>query len=303
MQIAGFLQPLLGLALAPLLLGIINRVKAVFAGRTGPPVLQPYRDLARLLGKGTVYSQTTTFVFRLAPLVGLASVVVALGLLPLGGGQGVLAFSGDLVLLAYLLGLMRFLTVVGALDTGSAFEGMGASREVQFSALAEPVLMLALAALARQAGSISLSGIYPSVTVGTWIDFGPALAMVSAALLVVILVENARIPVDDPNTHLELTMIHEVMVLDYSGPDLACILYAAALKLWVFGSLLVGLCVPVRTGWAVLDVAAFLAGMVLLAVLVGVIESTMARLRLVRVPQMLVGAGAIAMVALVLVLR
>jgi len=303
MSIAGLCQPLLALTLAPLLLGVINRVKAFVAGRTGPAVLQPYRDLVKLLGKGAVYSQTTTPVFRLAPLVGLAAVVVALTLLPIGGLRAVLAFPGDLVLLAYLLGLMRFLTVIGALDTGSSFEGMGASREVQFSALAEPVLMLAMAALARRADSISLSGIYPSVTIGTWIQAGPPLAMVSAALLVVFLVENARIPVDDPNTHLELTMIHEVMVLDYGGPDFAFIMYAAALKLWVFGSLLVGLCMPLRTGWAIPDVCAFLLGMFLLAVVVGVIESTMARLRLLRVPQMLVGAGAIAIVALVLVLR
>lgn len=303
MRIAGLCQPLLALLLAPLLQGVINRVKALFAGRTGPPVFQPYRDLVKLLGKGAVYSQTTTLIFRLAPLVGLAAVVVALALLPIGGAQAVLAFPGDLVLLAYLLGLMRFLTVVGALDTGSSFEGMGASREVQFSALAEPVLMLAMAALARQANSISLSGIYPSITIGAWVQAGPTLVMVSAALLVVLLAENARIPVDDPNTHLELTMIHEVMVLDYSGPDFAFILYAAALKLWVFGSLLVGLCMPLRTGWAIVDVCGFLLGMLLLAVVVGVIESTMARLRLLRVSQMLVGAGAIAVVALVLVLR
>jgi formate hydrogenlyase subunit 4 len=205
--------------------------------------------------------------------------------------------------LAYLLGMMRFLTVIGALDTGSSFEGMGASREVQFSALAEPVLMLAMAALARRTGSISLSEIYAAVNMDAWIQAGPALGMAAAALLAVVLVENARIPVDDPNTHLELTMIHEVMVLDYSGPDFAIILYAASLKLWVFGALLVGLCMPVRTGWFVPDVGAFLLGMFVLAVVIGVIESTMARLRLLRVPQMLVGAGAIAIVALVLVAR
>jgi formate hydrogenlyase subunit 4 len=303
MSIAGLCQPLLALALAPLLLGVTNQVKALAAGRTGPSVFQLYRDLAKLLGKGAVYSQTTTAVFRLAPAVGLAAGVMALTLLPMGGVRALLAFPGDLVLLAYLLGLMRFLTVIGALDTGSSFEGMGASREVQFSALAEPVLMLAMAVLARRADSISLSGIYHAVTIGGWIQAGPALGMTAAALLGVFLVENARIPVDDPNTHLELTMIHEVMVLDYSGPDFAIILYAAALKLWVFGALLVGLCMPVRSGWFIPDMGAFLLGMFVLAIVVGVIESTMARLRLLRVPQMLVGAGAIAIVALVLVSR
>ncbi len=303
MRFIGLCQPVLALLLAPLLRGVINKVKALFAGRCGPSVFQPYRDLAKLLGKGAVYSRTTTLVFRLAPLVGLSAVMVALALLPMGSVQAVLAFPGDIILFAYVLGLMRFFTVIGALDTGSSFEGMGASREVQFSALVEPVLMLAMATLARHSGSISFSGIYPSITFGSWMQAGPTLAMVSAALLVVCLAENSRIPVDDPNTHLELTMIHEVMVLDYSGPDLAFILYAAALKLWVFGALLVGLCMPLRTGLAIVDVCAFLVGMLLLAIVIGVIESMMARLRLLRVPQMLVGAGAIAIVALVLVLR
>jgi formate hydrogenlyase subunit 4 len=303
MRTAGLLHVLLALTLAPLMLGVINRVKALFAGRSGPPLLQLYLDLFRLLRKGAVYSQTTTAVFRLAPVIGLAAVIVTLTLLPIGGAQAIIAFPGDLVLLAYLLGLMRFFTVIGALDTGSSFEGMGASREVQFSALAEPVLMLAMAALARKLGSASLSGIYTPLSLGTWLTAGPALVMVATALLVIVLAENSRIPVDDPNTHLELTMIHEVMVLDYSGPDLAFILYGASLKLWVFGSLLVGLCVPVRTGWVVIDAAAFVLGMVALAVLVGIIESSMARLRLLRVPQLLIGAGALAIFALVLVAR
>ncbi len=303
MGIAGLFQPVLGLLLAPLLLGVINRVKALCAGRTGPSLIQPYYDLSRLLRKGAVYSRTTTLVFRLAPLVGLASVFIVLFLLPVGGCSAVLAFPGDVVLLAYLLGLMRFLTVIGALDTGSSFEGMGASREVQFSALAEPVLMLAMVGLARFANSVSLSEIYASVTATAWMHAGPTLGMLSVALFVILLAENCRIPVDDPNTHLELTMIHEVMVLDYSGPDFAAILYAAALKLWVFGSLLVGLCVPVRTGRPLLDLCAFLMGMLLVAVLVGVVESSMARLRLLRVPQLLVGAGAMTILAVVLVVR
>jgi len=299
----GLVQFALGLVLAPLLLGIINQVKAFFAGRQGPPLVQPYRDLAKLFGKGAVYSRTTTLVFRLGPVVGLAAVVTAAALVPAGGAGAAVAFEGDLIVLAYLLGLLRFLTVVGALDTGSSFEGMGASREVHFSALAEPVLVLALAALARLAGTASLSTMYGAITPAAWVGAGPALAMVAAALLAVILTENARIPVDDPNTHLELTMIHEVMVLDYSGPDFGFILYGAALKLWVLGSLLVGVIVPVRSGTAVADVAAYLAGLAGVAVLIGVIESTMARLRLLRVPQLLIGAGALGVFALVLVWR
>jgi formate hydrogenlyase subunit 4 len=195
------------------------------------------------------------------------------------------------------------MTVVAALDTGSSFEGMGASREVLFAALAEPALLLGLAALCLETRSLSLSEVYAAVSTTTWRQQGPALALVAVALGIVLLAEAARIPVDDPTTHLELTMIHEVMVLDHGGPDLAFIVCGSALKLWSLGALLVGFVVPVRSGNALLDVAAFVAGMIALAILVGVVESSMARLRLVRVPKLLVGAAALAVLAVVLVLR
>ncbi len=297
------IPPLLALVLSPLLLGVINRTKARFAGRRGQPVLQLYFDLAKLLRKGAVYSRTTTWVFRAGPMVGLAAALTAILLVPLGALPAPLAFGGDLVLFAYLLGLMRFFTVLAALDTGSSFEGMGASREVLFSALAEPALLLGLAALARRADSLSLSGIMAAVSPVAWGTGGVVLALVTAALMVVLLAENARIPVDDPNTHLELTMIHEVMVLDHSGPDLAMILYGAALKLWVMSALLAGLIVPLRSGKVWLDAAGTLGGLLIVAVLIGIVESSMARLRLLRVPQLLVAAGALAALALILVLR
>ena len=303
MRIVSLAPPALGFLLAPLLFGLINRTKAFFAGRTGPPLLQPYFDLWKLLQKGAVYSRTTTWVFRAGPVVGLACAIVAVALVPLGSLPAPLAFEGDLLLLACVLGLMRFFTVIAALDTGSAFEGMGASREVTFSALAEPALLLGLAALTRQTGSLSLSGMLPSISVGTWFTAGPVLALVAAALLVVFLAENARIPVDDPNTHLELTMIHEVIVLDHGGPDFAFILYGAALKLWVLGAILVGLLVPGRGVNPWIEGALALGGMAALAVVTGVIESVMARLRLSRVSHLLVGAGVLSAMALLLVVR
>ncbi|HUI08070.1 MAG TPA: NADH-quinone oxidoreductase subunit H [Verrucomicrobiae bacterium] len=304
MKLIALLQPLSALVLSPVLLGVINRTKAWFAGRSGQPLLQPYYDLGRLLRKGAVYSRTTTWVFRGGPIIGLAAVLVATTLVPLGGLRATLRFSGDLVLFAYLLGLTRLFAVLAALDTGSSFEGIGASREVTFSALAEPALLLGLAALARQSGSLSLSTIYSLLSADAWLKAGPMLALVVGALMVVFLAENARIPVDDPTTHLELTMIHEVMVLDHSGPDLAFILYGAALKLWVLGSLLAGLIVPVRTGNPWLDGGAGLLGMLAVAVAVGIVESSMARLRLPQqVTGLLVGAGVLAAVALILSLR
>jgi formate hydrogenlyase subunit 4 len=288
------------LVLAPLLLGVVNRVKAFFAGRTGQPLVQPYRDIARLLGKGAVYSTTTGWVFRTGPAVAMSTAAIALAVVPLGG-RALLAFPGDLVLLAGLLALGRFATVLAALDTGSAFEGMGGSREVAFSALAEPALLLSLGALLRLHGDLgSLSDVLAGVTMGRWTASGPTLALAAAALAVVLLAENARIPFDDPNTHLELTMIHEVMVLDHSGPDLAAISYGVALKLWVFAALLAALLVPVRSGNPALDGAAALGGVLAVAVAVGVVESTMARLRLPKVPQILVGAGVAATLAFLL---
>jgi len=199
--------------------------------------------------------------------------------------------------------LLRFFTVIAALDTGSSFEGMGASREVAFGALAEPVLLLALAAVARQVGSLSLSTMYAGVDAAAWSGGFPALALLAGALMVVFLSENGRVPVDDPTTHLELTMIHEVMVLDHGGPDLAFIVYGGAVKVWLLGALLVGLVVPVRSGNVWLDSAAAIVGMLGLAIVTGLIESCMARWRLVRVPQLLVGAGVMSALALVLTLR
>jgi formate hydrogenlyase subunit 4 len=250
-----------------------------------------------------VYSRTTTWIFRAGPVIGLASVLVALAVVPFGNIPAPLHFGGDLLLLAYALGLMRFFTVVAALDTGSAFEGMGASREVQFSALAEPSLLLGLAAISCKTASYSLSIMLPGVSTKLWAAEGPALAMVAISIMAILLAENSRIPIDDPNTHLELTMIHEVMVLDHSGPDFAFILYSAALKLWVMSAVLIGFIVPVRTGNLLIDGSAAIAGMLVLAVLIGVIESVMARLRLLHVPQLLVWAGVIAVIGLILVSR
>jgi formate hydrogenlyase subunit 4 len=303
MNVLSFIHPVLALAGAPLLLGVINRVKAFFAGRTGQPLLQAYYDLFKLLRKRNVYSTTASWIFRAGPIVGLTSVLIALLMTPIGGIPALLHFPGDLILFVYVFGLMRFFTVIAALDTGSAFEGMGASREVQFSALAEPAFLLSLTAIACRTGSYSLSTMIPGLTLGIWLKEGPALAMIAISLLAVLLAENARIPVDDPNTHLELTMIHEVMVLDHSGPDFAFILYSASLKLWVLGSLLMGIILPAHTGNHFLDVATVIIGMFALAVVIGIIESAMARLRLVRVPQLLVGASVIAVIGLILILR
>jgi formate hydrogenlyase subunit 4 len=297
----GLLPPPLALGASPLLAGVINRTKARFAGRRGPPLLQPYYDLARLLRKGAVYSRTTTWVFRAAPVAVLGATLVAVLLLPFGSWAAPLAFRYDLVLFAYLLGAARFATVLGALDTGSSFEGMGASRELLYAALAEPALFLALLAMVSDSGALSLSQLLGSApSVAATLQHPAATLLIVVTLFVVLLAETARVPFDDPATHLELTMVHEVMVLDHGGPDLALFQYASALKLWALGVLVVGVVVPAGGAAPWLVGAAWFGGMVLLAVIVGVVESTMARLRLPRTPQLLVGASLLAMLALLL---
>ena len=291
------------LFLPPLLLGVIGKTKAAFAGRVGAPYLQPYYDLIKLFRKGSVFSETTTWVFRAGPVVTLSATLIAALLIPLGRHSAPLSFSGDLILFAYLFGLSRFFTTIAALDTGSSFEGMGAAREVTFSCLAEPTLFFALITLARMSGSLTLSTILTHLTPEIWIAAGASMLLLVGALFITLLAENCRIPFDDPNTHLELTMIHEVMVLDHSGPAFGVILYGAALKLFVLGAVFVNVALPIATGNALADWGIFIAAMLALAVTIGVVESVMARLRLVRVPQLLVGATILSAFAMMLVLR
>jgi formate hydrogenlyase subunit 4 len=282
---------LVALLLLPFpVIGLVNRTKALWAGRKGPRLLQSASDLRRLLRKRPVYSAVTTAVFRAGPLVLLATTLVSGLFVPLLGGVAPVSFPYDFVLFAYLWGLGRFALVAAALDTGSAFEGMGASREATYSALLEPVLFLALGTLGAATGR---------TTFAQMLQLGlatPAQAVISLAVLValfvVLQVEGARVPVDDPTTHLELTMIHEVMILDHSGPDLAAIQYAAAMKLAVCAALVATLVNPLRPADGLLAAALVnLALTAAVAVLLGCVESLVARLKLKLVPQyVLVGA-------------
>lgn len=286
------------LAMPPLLLGVINKTKAWFAGRIGPPVLQSYSDVRKLLRKGAVYSRTTTWLFRAGPIVSLASILCAGLVLPLAADISPLGFAGDVVIFVALLGLGRFFTMVAALDTGSSFEGMGASREAAFSALAEPAIFLSLAILCVPARSATFADAFGQLPWATWGFNHPTYLAAALSLFVVLLAENSRIPVDDPNTHLELTMIHEVMVLDHGGADLGFILYGSAVKLFAIGALLVHVLLPIPAGGGWRGLALFCVGEIALAVFVGIVESVMARLRLLRVPQFLVAATVLAAVGL-----
>jgi formate hydrogenlyase subunit 4 len=310
MNFAPVVPPLLALLLSPLMVGVIFRTKAIFAGRNGPPLAQVYYDLRKLLAKGAVYSDVTTWIFRAGPIVSLASLILAAFVVPFATCAAPFHFQGDLVWFAYLLAVSRFISVLAALDTGSSFEGMGASRDVLFSALSEPAMLLGLAAVARQANGpaqmaggelqLSLTGIHQTIAAAEWGGSWLVFVLVAVALFVVFLAENARIPIDDPDTHLELTMIHEVMSLDHGGPDFGLIWYASALRLWVFGAVIIDVVLPISTGYVLIDVLWSVAALFGLAIAVGVIESVMARLRMLRVPQLLVGATTLSGVALVL---
>ena len=290
------------LILSRLLLGIIAKTKAFFAGRWGPPVLQTYYDIGKLFRKGNVYSRTTTWIFQAAPLISLSAILISSMMMPMGGIKAPLPFWGDIILFAGLYSLTRFIMILAALDTGSSFEGMGASREASFSCLAEIVLFLNFVILALISKRFILSQMVGSDFPLSWHIDGPALLLVGASYFVVVLTENARIPVDDPATHLELTMIHEVMVLDHSGWDLAFILYGSAIKLFVLGALLVNFMLPSHHRTSLVQTGEFFIGMFILAVTIGVVESCMARLRLNRIPQLLIGAFVLSLVGLLVVL-
>ncbi len=296
------------LAMPPLLLGVINKTKAAFAGRVGPPYLQAYYDLVKLWRKGSVFSGTTTWIFLAGPAVGVATSVLAALLVPVGGRPAPVSFEGDAILFASLFALGRFFTIAAALDTGSAFEGMGGAREATFACLAEPVVFLGLLVLGRLSASLSLSTMLAGGLHGHWPPrAGAPLVLVVVSLFIVVLAENSRIPFDDPNTHLELTMIHEVMALDHGGPALGAILYGAAVKLFVLLALVIGIALPspfyysganVWLEWGVLAVGA-IAG----AIAIGVVESVMARLRLVHLPSLLIAASLLSAFGLVLLAR
>ncbi len=298
------IPPVLALLFAPLMRSVINRTKAVFSGKAGPPMLQPYYELAKLFRKGAVYSSVSGWAIRTGPIVYLAAILVALFLVPIGGAGAPVRFSGDMILFVYLLGLGRFFMIVSAMDAGSSFEGMGASREAFYSALAEPSLLVGLGGLAAITGAISLTPIYAGINHKVMSGgFAPALVFIALAFLIVFLTENARIPVDDPTTHLELTMIHEVMILDHCGIDLAMMEYAGSLKLWVFGLLITGILLPVRTGAPLVDAGAGISGLFVLAVIIGIIESSMARLKLVRIPLLLACAFVLSASGIIWIVR
>ena len=281
----------LWLLLAPLLPGIINKVKAWVAGRRGPPVLQLYYDLAKLWRKGVVMSNLASPGFIIGPAVAWVALIGAALLMPFGPAGSAVSFRGDVLLLIYLLALARFCTAWAAMETGSAFEGMGAAREVSYAVLAEAAIIAAVLSLIVHTGSVSLITMLSH-------SVGAGAALLAAGLFTVLLAENCRVPFDDPNTHLELTMIHEAMVLDHSGPPLAAILHGASVKLLLFSILLVQAVLPIGEMSALAATGALAAGVLTVTVGVGLVESLLARLAFKRVPLLLTTAFLLCLFAL-----
>jgi formate hydrogenlyase subunit 4 len=274
------LRLLVWLGLAPLLPGIINKVKAWVAGRRGPPVLQLYYDLARLWRKGVVLSTLASPGFIAGPAVGWVALLAATQLVPLGSAGAALSFRGDVLLLVYLLALARFCTAWAAMETGSAFEGMGSAREVSYAVLSEAALITAVLTLSVHTGSITLVTMLAPAA-------GAGVVLLGAGLFVVLLAENCRVPFDDPNTHLELTMIHEAMILDHSGPPLAAILHGASMKLLLFALLLTEAVLPVGELSPLAAAGALVGGVLAVTISIGLVESLLARFAFRRVPMLL----------------
>jgi len=263
--------------------GIIIRTKSIASGRRGPGILQPMKDIIRVMRTGTVYSQTTSIVFRLAPTVYISSLLMAVLFVPFGNLKGILSFEGDFVFFAYALALGKFFMIVGSLDTGSSFEGMGASREALYSMLVEPAFFILMGSFAMLTGHTSFAGIFTALHAGSYISYGLG-ALASFVFVTIALIENSRMPVDDPKTHLELTMIHEVMVLDNSGFDLGLILYASNLKFAMYGAIIANFFLtPGLQGYYSIPI--YIAVQVAFAVIVGVVESFAARFRMNHNPQ------------------
>jgi len=299
------LQFLIIVGIAPLIRGVISRVKARIQNRRGASIFRPYADLWKLFHKEDLIPSTASPFFRVCPMILFAATIAGAALVPVLHASSLLGNRGDIILLAYLFALGRFFLVLGSQDGGSAFGGMGAGREALVSTLAEAPLLFGLIAVAVTAHTTSIAGIVGWTAARHPLELSSVHAFAFAALVLVTIAETGRVPVDNPTTHLELTMIHEAMVLEYSGPSLALIEWASATKLSLMFALIISLFAPwgIVTGGSVLGIAialaAYLPKIGLLVVFVAALESSVAKLRMYLVPEFLGIASALSVLAVV----
>lgn len=301
--VVALVQMVLAIGAAPLLVGLMRLIRARMEGRVGPPIRQPWRDLRKLLGKERMVSKNTGWVFSLTPLVLMASAVLVAGIIPFLSTTTALDQIGDLFAVVYLLLLGTVFLSLAGLDAGTAFGGMGSSREMTIAAIAEPTLLVAIFALSVSTGSSNLGAIVSSTLAHPSAAASPASLLAFASLAIVTVAETGRIPVDNPSTHLELTMIHEAMILEYSGPDLALVELAGHVRLLVFLGLLANLFVP----WGIattadpveliVGLAAVAAKLIVLAAVIAIAEVFVAKVRLFRVPELLAASFVLAFLA------
>ena len=279
--------------------GVILRVKSLASGRKGPGLFQPWKNILLLLRKESIFSSATSYIFQMAPTIYFTTILCAILLVPFAGMPSLLGFQGDFVLFAYLLALGKFFFIIGAMDTGSSFEGMGANREALYSMLCEPALFILFGTLALLTGHTSMQEIFIHFQ---WSDPDSfIIGIITVYLLVqVAMIENSRMPVDDPKTHLELTMIHEVMILDHSGFDLALINAGTNLKFALYGTL-ISECIIPSMGSLYVQVALYFGIQILFAGSIGLLESFRARKKMMKNPQFIITLSSIALIAFFMV--
>ena len=282
-----------------LMMGVIKKTKAFWGGRKGASVLQPLYDFVKLMKKDFVISKTTSVVFRITPIIAIASVLFAALFVPLASGSALINIPAGLIVFAYILGLGKFFSLIGAMDTGSSFEGMGASREACFTSIVEPAFFIIIASIMAMSGNYTFDSLAHILSSAG--SYGVLITIFAVlALFLMILIEGCRVPVDDPATHLELTMIHEVMILDNSASDLALISWGAAMKMLLISSLIANILIPNSAG-AGISVLLYLLIIFAISIIIGTVESAMARIRMSHVFEFIFIMSSFALVVLSLV--
>lgn len=287
------------IGLAPLFAGMVNKQKAKLTGRVGAPILQPYYELQRLFKKETINATTSSFISRVAPILNFVSIIIAAAILPVGFWKPLISFNGDIILFAYILGLSRFFQILAAMDIGSSFEGMGAAREATFALFAEPIFFFTIGSIAFISGYTSIYDIYHSIQLEN-ISYEVFIVICSISVFMLAVTECSRMPVDDPNTHLELTMIHEVMILDNSGLDLFFYQFSSYIKLFIYAVLEISFFYPFSQQSYLVGIIIFIVGIIALSFSLAVVETITSRFKMKNIPLYLLFATAIGILNLLI---
>ncbi|MFO7447841.1 MAG: NADH-quinone oxidoreductase subunit H [Ignavibacteriaceae bacterium] len=287
------------LGLAPLFVGLVNKQKAIFTGRAGAGIFQPYYDLKRILRKETIRAHNASFISSISPVINLIALVTAAAMLPNGFSRPLISFEGDIILFAYMLGLARFFQILAAMDIGSSFEGMGAAREATFAVFAEPIFFFTLGSIAFISGLTSIYEIFYSIRLDN-VSYIIFIVVCSISVFILAVTECSRMPVDDPNTHLELTMIHEVMILDNSGVDLFLYQYSSYVKLFIYAILEASFFYPFSVQSYTAGVIIFIVVIVMLSAALATVETVASRFKMINIPHYLLFATAIGILNLLI---